>query len=279
MSKSTKYGIFGLLTVIIIVSLGAYFYLHKHSTLSAAGIVASTLEEIAQRDNDAMLAKNPDLLWDDLHPDDKERWEAKTEYAANLERLWIVMLTTATQVKEVKDVPEWTHPITGQTYTNVKEVISAYTVKNNPDPVDVSYLYQQVDGRWHFFSQVLSQSDRYRVKAHASEGPDYKELVKNPDKFKGQNVKYTGKVAQIQEDQSGQGFIRLSVTDNGYDYWSDEIYVTYTDSTDVVADDLVTVYGILTGGVTYMSMANYQITIPGMEAVSIEKSATTKKLE
>jgi len=100
---------------------------------------------------------------------------------------------------------------------------------------------------------------------------NFKELIKNPDSFNGKIVKFTGQVLQIQESDN-YGVIRLAITKNSYGWSSsDIIYVEYQNHTDAVADDIVTVYGQLTGTKTYKSQANYSITIPSMKACKVEK--------
>ncbi len=101
---------------------------------------------------------------------------------------------------------------------------------------------------------------------------DYKALNKDPNSFKGQVAQFTGQIAQIQES-NGEGIIRLAVTKDALLGWSpsDIVYVTYHQHTDAVQDDVVTVYGTLTGSETYTSQANFQITIPSLDACIIEK--------
>ncbi len=100
---------------------------------------------------------------------------------------------------------------------------------------------------------------------------DFKELKKDPDSFKGKVVKFTGKILQIQESNN-YGIIRLAVTQESYGWSiSDIIYVEYQNHTDAVEDDIVTVYGQLTGSETYKSQANFNITIPSMMACLVEK--------
>lgn len=104
----------------------------------------------------------------------------------------------------------------------------------------------------------------------------FKQLNKDPDSFKGTPVKFTGQVVQIQES-GGQGVIRLAVTKESYGWsFSDIIYVNYTGHNDYIENDILTVYGILQGSYTYTSQANFQITLPSMEACSIEKPSVQK---
>jgi len=100
---------------------------------------------------------------------------------------------------------------------------------------------------------------------------NFKELDKAPDSFKGKIVKFTGQVLQIQEADN-YGVIRLAVTKESYG-WSigDIVYVEYQNHTDAVKDDVVTVYGQLTGSKTYESQAHFNITVPSMTACAVEK--------
>ncbi len=99
----------------------------------------------------------------------------------------------------------------------------------------------------------------------------FAQLDKNPEKYEGDYVKYTGEILQISE-----GFfktsIRLAVTKNSYGWYSanDVIWVEYFGTTDFVEEDIVTVYGEITGSYSYTSIAGWEITIPSMEADTIE---------
>ena len=100
---------------------------------------------------------------------------------------------------------------------------------------------------------------------------NFNELDKNPDSFNGKIVKFTGQVVQIQEADN-YGVIRLAVTKESYGWSiSDIVYVEYQNHTDAVKDDVVTVYGQLTGSKTYESQAHFNITVPSMTACAVEK--------
>ena len=121
-------------------------------------------------------------------------------------------------------------------------------------------------------SQPSACSDSSSIKNQA-QSIDFKELNKNPDVFNGRITKFTGKILQIQES-AGSGIIRLAVTQESYGWSSsDVVYVEYQNHTDALQDDVVTVYGQLTGSKTYTSQAKWQLTIPSMTACAIEKGA------
>ena len=84
-------------------------------------------------------------------------------------------------------------------------------------------------------------------------------------------VKYTGKILQISEGLFKTS-IRLSVTKSSYGWYSanDVIWVEYIGSTNFVEEDIVTVYGEITGTHSYTSIAGWKITIPSMDADTIE---------
>lgn len=99
---------------------------------------------------------------------------------------------------------------------------------------------------------------------------DYPQLKKNPDRYKGEYVKYKGKILQILEGDNITN-IRLAVTPTSYGYnVSDVIFIEYPGYTDFVDDDIVTVYGEIYGSYSYESQAGYQISLPGLLATEIE---------
>ena len=111
----------------------------------------------------------------------------------------------------------------------------------------------------------------------------YKDIARNPNDYKGKLAKFTGQVVQVQES-SFLGVesvnLRVNVTaeenqfaDGGYLY-SDTVYVTYyrTDESEsrILEDDIVTIYGELTGIETYTSVTGASISIPSMTAEYID---------
>jgi len=119
-------------------------------------------------------------------------------------------------------------------------------------------------------------SDPSTIKANAKK-ISFATLNKDPDSFNGTDAEFTGQIVEIQES-NGQGIIRLAVTKDPVLGWSfsDIIWVNYTGHNNFVKDDVVTVYGVLQGSYTYTSQANFQITLPSMEACSIEKPSVQK---
>lgn len=95
----------------------------------------------------------------------------------------------------------------------------------------------------------------------------YKELARNPKKYEGQMIKFTGKVFQVQEGLINMYMI--SVTNKGYGYYDDNVYVNYfslDDETRVLEDDIVTFYGTFKGLKTYTTVRGDSRTIPEVTA-------------
>lgn len=101
-------------------------------------------------------------------------------------------------------------------------------------------------------------------------GITYDQLARNPENYKGEKIKFTGKVLQVMESDY-KVEIRLA-TSKGY---NDVIYCTYSPnivSSRVLEDDRITVYGTSSGTITYQSTLGGQITIPGMDVDKIEQN-------
>lgn len=103
----------------------------------------------------------------------------------------------------------------------------------------------------------------------------YKEIARNPDKYEGKYMKFTGKVIQVQEASSFLYYsvYRISVTNQGYGYYDDTVYVTcdnYGEGDRILEDDIVTFYGECKGTKTYETVMGAEVTIPWVEAEFIE---------
>ena len=93
----------------------------------------------------------------------------------------------------------------------------------------------------------------------------YKEIARNPDKYKGKNVKFTGEVMQVSEGWFNSVTILLQVTKNEYGWYEDTVYCNYTykDGEDkILEDDIITIYGTCEGDTSYISVLGSSITIP-----------------
>ncbi len=120
------------------------------------------------------------------------------------------------------------------------------------------------------FTRKLSAKEEAQAKRANAKTISFDKLNKNPDRYKGEYVKYRGEIVQIMESD-GMTAIRLSITSTSYGWSvSDIIYVAYLGYTDFVDEDVVTIYGEVNGSYTYTSQAGWDITLPLVIADSIE---------
>lgn len=106
------------------------------------------------------------------------------------------------------------------------------------------------------------------------EALDYKTLARNPDKYKGNNYKFTGKVIQVMEYNSSESVhIRVNVTKEINEYndfvnWKDTIYavVKIPKGEDrILEDDIITFWGTCEGEYTYTSVLGSSVTLPKID--------------
>jgi hypothetical protein len=100
---------------------------------------------------------------------------------------------------------------------------------------------------------------------------DYDQLMKNPEAFAGDPVKYTGQIFQIQEDPAGGGIVLLAVTDEGYGLWTDNIWVNYNGKVQGAEDDMLTVYGTVVGSKSYETQIGGETYVPEIDAQILEE--------
>ena len=102
----------------------------------------------------------------------------------------------------------------------------------------------------------------------------YNQLIKDPESFAGQRVAYHGQIFQIQES-GGSGIMLLSVTDQGYGLWTDEIWVNYNQHVASAKDDTITVYGTVLGTKTYDTQIGGSRYVPEIDAKYIVEGGSS----
>ena len=120
-------------------------------------------------------------------------------------------------------------------------------------------------------AELAAQAAREREEFIASaKAIPYGELIKDPERYAGQKVKYYGEILQIQESD-GVGIMLLYVTDLGYDIWTDQIWVDYLGHVKGVEGDQLTVYGLVTGTKSYETQIGGETYVPEVLAVYIDE--------
>jgi hypothetical protein len=99
----------------------------------------------------------------------------------------------------------------------------------------------------------------------------YNQLNKDADRYAGERVVYRGQILQIQEDEGLGGFMLLQVTDLGYGLWNDPVWVDYERSIRSAEDDVVTVYGTVTGSKSYETQIGGETYVPQIRARYVEE--------
>lgn len=98
----------------------------------------------------------------------------------------------------------------------------------------------------------------------------YNQLEKNPYNHAGERVVYRGQIFQIQES-FGTSVILLSVTDEGYGLWDDIVWVDYDGEIESAEDDIITVYGKVTGSKSYETQIGGETYVPRIRARYIDE--------
>ncbi|MGD6843089.1 hypothetical protein ACQCVH_11280 [Bacillus infantis] len=155
-----------------------------------------------------------------------------------------------------------------------EEVNKKYEFNGNLKETEKGYMVEDISlGQMEITdAYTQEQVDKMKLEKKKQEAKtiDFKQLDKNPDRYTGEYVKYTGEVIQILEGNDMTN-IRLAVTKTSYGYNpGDLIFIEYEGYTDFVEEDVVTIYGEVYGKYSYESQAGYSISLPGIVADIIE---------
>jgi hypothetical protein len=104
----------------------------------------------------------------------------------------------------------------------------------------------------------------------SAETVPYNQLEKDPERYAGKKVKFTGQIFQIQQDY-GSTVILLAVTNEGYDIWDDNVWVDYSGEIKGAEDDIITVYARVTGEKSYKTQIGGETYVPQVRAKYIEE--------
>lgn len=85
----------------------------------------------------------------------------------------------------------------------------------------------------------------------------YDELARNPEAYKNKHIHVRGKVAQIISENGLNVLIRINITSSEYDFWTDDVVITYTrqsaNESRILEGDIIDVYGVYEGIESYKS--------------------------
>ena len=120
-------------------------------------------------------------------------------------------------------------------------------------------------------AQARVRQAQPNVKASAST-ISYARLLKDSSLFMGKHVSFRGQVRQIQRYADAGGFMLLSVTHLGSGLWTDNVWVDYDTAPTATTNDLLTVYGTVTGTTSYPNPAGDRTYVPEIHARLIDRS-------
>lgn len=104
---------------------------------------------------------------------------------------------------------------------------------------------------------------------------DYQDMARYPEKYKGQYVRFNGKVVQKMDN-----VLRVNVTEGEYDLWDDTVYAVMRDNNArILEDDLVEMYGIADGLESYKAVLGNKITIPRVQIYAAQALTENSKAE
>lgn len=99
----------------------------------------------------------------------------------------------------------------------------------------------------------------------------YDEIARDPDNYYGMYATFTGEVIQVLEDGNSLQ-MRVDVTRGKY-YYEDTMFVFYErpeGSSRILEDDIIQMWGQLTGTISYESVMGNTITIPSIDVEFVE---------
>lgn len=105
----------------------------------------------------------------------------------------------------------------------------------------------------------------------------FEQMARNPDNFRGTNVKLTGEVVQVMTE-SNRTNLRVNITKTGTysTYYTDTVYVVYYQKSGedkILEDDIITIYGTSQGDYSYITVLGSTVTLPSIYAkyITIDK--------
>lgn len=103
----------------------------------------------------------------------------------------------------------------------------------------------------------------------------FEQMARNPENFKGTNVKLTGEVIQAMYDTNSVN-LRVNITKKGSysPYYTDTIYVTYNTTAGedkILKDDIISIYGTSMGDCSYKTVLGSEVTLPLISAKYITR--------
>lgn len=122
----------------------------------------------------------------------------------------------------------------------------------------------------------LSDEEKETIFKASCQSYSYDQIARDPDSYNLEHAVYTGKVVQVMNGDDGGMTYRINITPTSWGGYEDTIYVKLYDyaadrmTSNVLEDDIVTVWGYNFSTITYKSIMGAKITIPAVVGEYIE---------
>ena len=102
----------------------------------------------------------------------------------------------------------------------------------------------------------------------------YDELARNGNNLIGEKVRIKGQIIQVSYDEGiGSSEYRVATKEDEFGLWFDDVVYLFYDHSDnakLLEDDIITIYGEISGDYTYESVGGGSITIPSIAGVYVD---------
>lgn len=105
----------------------------------------------------------------------------------------------------------------------------------------------------------------------------YDDLARETERYVGSTVHFLGEVVQVIEGEGLDAVLRVNVTKSTYG-WQDTVWVNY-EGPRLLEDDIVEFWGVVRGRRSYTSIWGATITIPEIDAITLERVTATVTID
>ena len=150
-----------------------------------------------------------------------------------------------------------------------------YTDLSNESNFENNIFYYDADGNNIKTSLEKLLNDRVNDYKKKCQKFSYKDVLRYPNNYDGKYAFWYGEIVQVVSKSSSKSIFRVNVNCEKLHYsggylCSDAIYVIYYGSESFIEDDMVNMWGMMTGDYTYTTVLGSENTIPKFEAHYME---------
>ena len=217
---------------------------------------SSILENMSKDKIDKIITNN-DISNEELKKIYEERAKDNAEYASY--KIWAFSSVDRAKEATTYEIAEVKNENNNIVVTNLEEErkkVEEERQRQEQEAEEKRKQEEEVTRKQHEEAEFKASCQTYT----------FEQMAKNPDNFKGTNVKITGEVIQTLYS-NGSVDLRVNITKKGTysTYYTDTIYVLYypeKGEDKILEDDIITIYGTSQGDYTYTSTIGASVTLP-----------------